>query len=117
MSLLLAACATAPTAGPMGPTARIGETARVGGLQVRPIRLLEDSRCPPRVQCIWAGRLRIEAVILMQGGSEELRQEMTLGEPLPLAEGKLTLSAAEPAPVAGKALTPDAYRFTFDLVP
>ena len=115
--LWVSACASTSVAKPGGPTARIGQTALLEGVQVTPTRLVEDSRCPPLVRCIWAGRLRIEATILIQGGSEELRQEMTLGQAVSLPEGRLMLSAVEPAPAAGKALKPAAYRFVFSLVP
>jgi len=40
---------------------------------------------------------------------------MTLGEVVSLPEGSLRLFAAEPSPVAGKALPSSAYRFTFTL--
>ena len=53
----LASCATVPTGG-VGPTAALGGTAAVGEITVRPVELLEDSRCPAQVQCIWAGQVR-----------------------------------------------------------
>lgn len=44
--------------------AGIGETADLGGgLNVRPIEVLEDSRCPADVTCVWAGRLRLRASV------------------------------------------------------
>ena len=109
----LAACAHMPPA--PGPIASIGGTALIDGITVRPTRVLEDSRCPARVQCTWSGRLRIEAVIEYKGGSEELRREMTLGEAVSLPEGELVLAAVQPAAVAGKALRSSAYRFAFAL--
>ena len=38
----------------------IGEVVQVGGLEVRIIRLIEDSRCPVDVNCIQAGKVVIE---------------------------------------------------------
>ena len=115
--LPIAACASSPMTASGGPTAGIGQTALVGGVRVSPTRLVEDSRCPALVRCIWEGRLRIEAVIRFRGGSEELHREMIMGEAIALPEGKLTLAAAEPAPVAGNMLGATAYRFTFTLTP
>jgi hypothetical protein len=66
------------------------------------------------VRCIWEGRLRIEALVEFSGGSEELRQEMTLGKPVALPEGGLSLVSAEPDS-AGKARLPSDYRFRFAL--
>lgn len=112
-AITLASCATTP--GEAGPTARLGQVATVDGVRVRPLSVVEDSRCPARVQCVWAGRLHILAEIQYRGGSEELRREMTLGQAVALPEGTLTLAAALPEPVAGQAIDPRAYRLTFTL--
>jgi hypothetical protein len=102
---MLAGCA-APAAMADGPgdqasaeapgvvEARLGETVRLGGLSVRPIALLEDSRCPSDVQCVWAGRLRLRAAISGVGEAE-----LILGQPFALpGGGTLALVAAAPAP-------------------
>lgn len=96
---MLAACA-APAVIADGPAdqasaeARLGETVRLGDLSVRPIAVLEDSRCPSGVQCIWAGRLRLRAAISGVGETE-----LILGQPFALTGGgTLTLVAAAPAP-------------------
>lgn len=74
--ILLAGCAAAPAASshsevPMSPpttppaAARllvlgVGEAATLqDGSQLRYLRLVNDSRCPPGVQCIWAGDAEI----------------------------------------------------------
>jgi hypothetical protein len=87
--LLLAACAQAqagdgaPVAGPLPQHIRddlaerdaalseagvvaagIGEIADLGSsLRVRPLEVLEDSRCPQNARCVWAGRLRLRVAI------------------------------------------------------
>lgn len=71
--------------------ASIGETADLGGgLTVRPLEVLEDSRCPANVTCVWAGRLRLRANV--SGASREL----TLGEPLATPQGTLVLAIVKP---------------------
>jgi hypothetical protein len=40
----------------IGQTATVAET----GLQVGFQRVLEDSRCPTQVNCVWAGRVTVE---------------------------------------------------------
>ena len=112
IALALAACATVPAAS-AGPTAGFGQVARTDGPSVRPISLIEDSRCPVDVQCVWAGRVQILAEIDLRGGSETLRREITLGEPIAIDDGKLTLVAAEPVPNALTRPNLNAYRFTF----
>ena len=113
-ALALASCATVPPA-EAGPTAALGQMAETNGIRVRPLELLEDSRCPADVQCVWAGRVRLLAEIELRGGSEELRTTLTLGEPLHVADGALTLVAvAPPKTKAGARADPRSYRFTFD---
>ncbi|MCR4403843.1 MAG: hypothetical protein NUW06_00860 [Candidatus Acetothermia bacterium] len=41
-------------------TLRVGQTAAVEGLRVTFLRVLQDSRCPVDVVCIWAGNARVE---------------------------------------------------------
>jgi hypothetical protein len=111
----LAGCATVPPA-PAGPTAGLGGTASVGGLQVRPLRIVEDSRCPANVVCVWQGRLRVEAEIEAQGGGETHRTVLTLLEPTALGGGILTLAEARPVKLDSR-IEPQAYRFTFSFDP
>jgi hypothetical protein len=49
---------------------RVGQEAlvRPGGLKVRFGAVLEDSRCPEGVDCIWAGNARIAARLSGAGG-------------------------------------------------
>ncbi|HEX9950379.1 MAG TPA: hypothetical protein VGB53_01305 [Rubricoccaceae bacterium] len=41
----------------------LGETAQVGAVPVRFVSVVEDSRCPPDVSCVWAGRARVQLVV------------------------------------------------------
>lgn len=102
--LVLVSCAAAPAAPgePAGSSAAaseitmvgLGESARLGDVTVRPLAILEDSRCPQDVQCIWAGRVRLRVAISGVPGEPE----MVLGEPFPLpGGGAVTLTAVAPA--------------------
>ncbi|WP_267125723.1 hypothetical protein [Xanthomonas sacchari] len=112
MAISLAGCATGgPVANQSieGPV-RLGEIAAVDGPRVRPDRVMEDSRCPADVQCIQAGRLVVRATVLGGGWSKEL--DLTLGVPVHVADGMLTLVGATPVPIASETAASDA-RFTF----
>ncbi len=92
--------------------AAIGESADLGGgLLVRPLEVIEDSRCPNNVQCIWAGRLRLAANV---SGSDVV---LTLGEASVTPNGSVLLVMASPGPWAEwptSELGPKpAYRFGF----
>lgn len=107
---LLGACAMVPPAA-AGPTARLGGTAYVDGLVVRPLSLLEDSRCPTGVQCVWAGRLVVRVEVRGSNGSEQL--DLELGRSKPVAGGELKLVSATPARSEAVPTRPGDYRFTF----
>ena len=44
-----------------------GQTTRLGGRQVTLLRV-QDSRCPPDVQCIWAGELSATLLVVAAPG-------------------------------------------------
>lgn len=107
--LALASCASVLPA-PTGP-AGFGQVTAVEGVQVRPLELLEDSRCPASVQCVWAGQVRIRAQVTDQGG-RELR-ELTLGKPIAVGGGRLTLIDVQPPKLAPGTTGAAQYRFAF----
>ena len=111
LALTVAGCATTPPAN-AGPIAGIGEIAYTNGLGVRPIAIVEDSRCPINAICVWAGRLIVRSEV--RGGTWKKVLDLELGKPEPVADGALTLTAAEPSKQAGVETTPLDYRFTFD---
>lgn len=75
--------------------AGIGETADLGdGLRVRPIEVLEDSRCPQNARCVWAGRLRLR--VNVEGvGEREITDD---AEGVQTPRGNFTLVAVSPGP-------------------
>ena len=107
--LALASCGTVPQREyANGPTAPLNEVATLDGLTVRPIAVLEDSRCPASVQCVWAGRVRISAEVSGAG-----TRELTLGESLTVSGGTLTLVDVRPSKRTPEAIAPREYQFTF----
>ena len=100
VSLAVGGCATAQsgvsdssdvpeTAVARGDTARValGEAVAMDGVTVRFVRVAEDSRCPPGVTCVWAGRAHVELVIggetrvlsVPGYGPDDLPPEATVG--------------------------------------
>lgn len=92
-------------------SAALGGRARFGGLDVVPLRVEEDSRCPANVQCIQAGTVRLAVRTNARGTLSE--SVLTLGNPVPLAGGVLTLATVCPYPVHPGAIARGSYRFTF----
>ena len=106
--LALASCASVPPLYANGPTAALGELAVLDGIAVKPLAVIEDSRCPILVRCIWAGRVRISAEVSGTG-----TRELTLGEPAAVNGGTLTLVDVRPSKRTPEAIPQREYQFTF----
>jgi hypothetical protein len=105
----LSAAAFAAETQPVG----FGQTAIVGGLRVKPLALLEDSRCPAQAVCVWAGRVRISARVTSRARS--VTRELEMGKPIQVFGGRLVLVTVTPDRDPSKP-SPAAYRFTFSFV-
>jgi hypothetical protein len=88
-------------------TAQIGQTVRLNGIKITPVAVVEDSRCPRLVTCVWRGRLRIRARV------NAVLQVMDDGQPISIRGGRLTLVDAVPRSERGEGIPPTAYRFRF----
>jgi hypothetical protein len=89
---------------------RINETADLGGgLRVRPLEVVEDSRCPQNARCVWAGRLRVHVNIEHVGEREVILDEGAVETP----HGSFSLVAASPGPWTDLPQGAVPYRFGF----
>ena len=57
----------------------LGETVAVGGLYINFSEVIEDSRCPKGVTCIWAGRAKVKIEVSDDGMTVD-HQFLTFGE-------------------------------------
>ena len=98
--------------------ARLGEEARQDIVTIRPLEVMEDSRCPVDATCVWAGRVRLRVRVTIGGTSVE--PVMEIDRPVTLSSNQqLTLVAVDPLnwahPPAG--VDPRApKRFAFTLI-
>ena len=117
LAALLSACNS--TAAPrMGNefTLRVGQSAAIAdlGLWMRFHRVLDDSRCPTSVTCVWSG----DAAVLIEvaplnGDSREDTLHTTLDpRSIPLGRAELQLVKLEPYPASLGSIAPDAYILT-----
>ena len=79
----------------------LGETQQLApDIAITPLAVVEDSRCPPDVMCIQAGRLVVEAEL--RHGADTSRLILALGEQMRVKGGMLTFAyATPPAPARG----------------
>jgi len=113
-ALTLSACATTSAQTPLAHASDValGQTAYADGPIIKPVAVLEDSRCPMNARCIWAGRVRVQ-MLWIRGNGEKQPFEATLGEATPLADGSITLESVRPDKMTKVALKPEDYRFSF----
>ena len=52
------------------------EVTTAGGLKIAFVELVEDSRCPADVDCVWAGNAKIKVRVTKNGKSKILDLEM-----------------------------------------
>ncbi|MCC7436620.1 hypothetical protein IT402_01965 [Candidatus Nomurabacteria bacterium] len=64
-------------------------------IKVTPLELVEDSRCPKGVQCIWAGTVKVKIEITNKNGQSS-QGVLTLDEEREIAGIKVTLTEVLP---------------------
>ncbi|HCF25399.1 MULTISPECIES: hypothetical protein [unclassified Novosphingobium] len=111
-ALSLTGCATVQPDADGVARARIGETAYVGGPKVTPLMVLEDSRCPADVRCVWAGQVRL--TVRIDTGAGYVTREIISNKPISVADGTLELVEVMPARVsASEPIRKTDYSFGF----
>jgi hypothetical protein len=91
----------------------VGGTGGVENLLIEPLSILEDSRCPIGVQCVWAGR--IVAQVKFTIGDTFDNRSIALGETVSFGEYLITLAAVSPEKTEGQQINDEDYRLTFDI--
>ena len=88
----------------------IGTNATIHGTTIGILELMEDSRCPSDVQCVWAGTVRVRVSL----DSYNRDFTFTLGQPQVVGKATITLTAVTPAEKFSTQTVPlSDYRFTF----
>lgn len=95
-------------------TLRIGELATFKDVSIKPMALVEDSRCPVGVQCIQAGTVRLKLEVTTATADTSI---VSLGQVFTTKGMSITLTAANPAKHPQVETMPSEYQFTFTVVP
>jgi len=118
------ALAAALTLAAASASAHVHSPHRTGGLGDRiavakrvfviPEAVIEDSRCPTGVTCIWAGRVVLAVRVRFPDGTVPVN--LTLGAPQAVGTGRLLLQQVTPERGPAE-IAPQDYRFTFVYLP
>ena len=138
-ALFLDGCSTPHSPPPYYPAAQYGTAVALDRSVwlfepyswITPLEVLEDSRCPSNVQCVWAGQVRILARVTKDNKPDRdyivstdpyeilsFEQEFTVGKPIFLFGGEITLRGVTPPSARqGEKIALEDYRFTFSFGP
>lgn len=81
-----------------------GETVILKGVAIKFVEVVEDSRCPEGVDCIWAGRAIVKAKVTVNGKTEE--KLLTFGEVRPGEQKNTNLYSSANFAINGLKLRP-----------
>lgn len=88
----------------------LNETIRLGDLTIRPLEVIEDSRCPVDVTCAWSGRLVLRAEVSGVPGSASISSIEPFALP---GGGSLVLASVWPNNYHQGGGAREPYRFGF----
>lgn len=105
--------AASPPAEPKGDVG-LGEKLRLGSIRIRPLSVVEDSRCPVEVKCGRPNRIVVRTEV--RGPTSTKTRNFELGETREVeGAGGLMLAAVSPSPLADATIPSAAYRFTYQI--
>ena len=112
-------------AGVMPAFARQGQTVEVlinkqvaakGGLKITFVELVEDSRCPVDVECIWAGNAKIKVRVTKNGRSKVLELNTMGGAAVPSYAGyRFKLQGLTPKPRSNVRINRNGYQASIEV--
>ena len=101
-------------ASPGEVTLRVGETTFVDNIEIRFSGVLEDSRCPTDVQCVWAGNAQAALGVGPPRGTQGPTEQVLLNTSEADKSGeawglRVTLVDLTPAPKSTQPIPPESY--------
>ena len=119
LAISLSSCAVIPDtprvgqdAAAQGTPVGIGEAVWAGDAILTPLAVVEDSRCPENVRCVWAGELKVSTRITSTHWAQTA--EMKLGEPYEVLGRTYVLVSGLPEKQADRETRSSEYRFVYE---
>ncbi len=105
---------TNPPAQPRLVTVSYQESKTIGQLTITPNAIIEDSRCPGNVNCIWAGQIII-SVQLSSPNTPTQTYDMELGDSVTFGNYVIGFDDVRPYPNTESPIAPADYQFNFTI--
>ena len=100
-------------------TLRVGQqkTTAGGKVRVKLISVMEDSRCPTDVDCVWAGNAKVKVRVFVRGGETKTFELNTSGpDKAGQADAyRVQLESLTPGRKSNKNIRQRDYRVTFSI--
>jgi hypothetical protein len=80
-------------------------------LDVEFVRVVEDSRCPTDVTCVWAGEVKVQLSTRI-GAAEAVPHEIVAGQQATVGDFRLVVVQVQPEKVSTHEISPEEYRVT-----
>lgn len=107
--LIIASCSSGqkkmPETSKLPTEIALGQTTTIDKTKITFTAVIEDSRCPTNVQCIWAGRAKV-LVTITEKGKDAVEKEVILGETKPGENADKTVLVSNGATIMVSELKP-----------
>lgn len=80
-------------------------------LSVEFVRVVDDSRCPSDVTCVWAGEVKVQLSTRINA-AEAVQHEITAGQQATVGALRLVVVKVQPEPISTRPISPEEYRVT-----
>jgi hypothetical protein len=80
-------------------------------LDIEFVRVVEDSRCPTDVTCVWAGEVKVQLSIRINA-AEATQHEIVAGQNATVGDYRVIVLQVQPEPISTRTIPPDEYRVT-----
>ena len=84
------------------------------GLTVEFVRVVEDSRCPTDMTCVWAGEVKVQLSTRIDAAEAE-QHEITAGQHARVGRFQLLVVKVEPERISTREISADEYRVTLNV--
>lgn len=80
-------------------------------LNVEFVRVVDDSRCPSDVTCVWAGEVKVQLATRINA-AEAVQHEIIAGQHATVGDFRLLVVKVQPEPISTRPVSPEEYRVT-----
>lgn len=80
-------------------------------LDVEFVRVVEDSRCPTDVTCVWAGEVKVQLSTRIDA-AKAVPHEIVAGQQATVGEFRVIVVQVQPEKVSTREISPEEYRVT-----